>query len=78
MTLDELEQALDGGNLWVQATATRYWKVRRNGVTKRWKRDLYRYSIPCKAGFRDTFSLTNETVDRHSLIVSETDPNVKG
>lgn len=52
----EAERLLDRGQL--QALAERGWcDLRRNGTTKRWKRNYGRASIPVKMGFRNAFRL---------------------
>lgn len=56
-TFAECETALDSGRLYVQAGLGKYYPTRRNGVTKRWKRDATRYRIPIKFGFRGTFAI---------------------
>jgi hypothetical protein len=50
----ECETALDTGKLYAAAGSNRYWLARRNGATKRWKRDATRFRIPIKYGFRGT------------------------
>jgi hypothetical protein len=62
MTLQEIEHALDNGQLFVklytpaalcgQGHASKAWQCRRNGATKRWKRDPARFRIPIKFGLR--------------------------
>lgn len=60
MTLDECEAALDAGTLQVQWRNGKWYAVRRNGATKRWKRDASRFRIPCKTGFRDCFVIASD------------------
>lgn len=50
MTLTQLETALDEGRLQVLMASGNWWRVRRNGATKLWKRDAARFRIPYKAG----------------------------
>jgi len=62
----------------------RYWRVRCNGATKTWKRDLFRYRIPVKAGLKHHGYITNETqifpadfaARGAAFVCSETDPNL--
>ena len=53
----------------------RYWKLRRNGATKTWKRDSNRFRIPVKAGLRSHTYLTQDTDFTTDFIVSKKDPN---
>lgn len=75
-----IEQAIDDHHLWVRVSTGRYWRCRRNGVTKRWKRDANRFRIPFKAGMF-VFGEVTETTDIGSVsaltmfIISELDPN---
>jgi hypothetical protein len=51
---EQLENALDKGVLeaCVNRTQDRWWKVRRNGATRTWKRSPERFYIPVKAGLK--------------------------
>jgi hypothetical protein len=51
------EAALDLGKLQVLGHRGRWYDCRRNGQTKRWKRNPHRASIPVKVGFREAFRL---------------------
>lgn len=52
----EAERALDNHTL--QALGHRGWyDVRRNGATKRWKRNPHRAELPVKVGLREAFRL---------------------
>lgn len=53
LSLDEVEAALDSHRLEVQATNGHWYTIRRNGATRRWKRDPERYRIPFKWGFQN-------------------------
>jgi hypothetical protein len=77
---------LDAGHIWARITMGggshrhRYWKLRRNGATKLWKRDLFRYRIPVKAGMYVYAEITNETEigtfdSSAAFIYSSADPN---
>lgn len=37
-SLAEIEDALDMGSLWIQVAGARYWRARRNGATRTWRR----------------------------------------
>lgn len=71
---------LDAGCLWVRLNNGRYWRLRRNGATKLWKRDAFRYRIPVKAGMYLFTEITNHTEvgtfdSDAAFIASSTDPN---
>lgn len=53
-----VEEFLDQGLLYVGMNNGRWWQLRRNGVTKRWKRDKDRISIPVKAGLKTCVRIT--------------------
>jgi hypothetical protein len=52
---------IDAGSIWLRTNTGRYWRVRRNGATKLWKRNIFRYLIPVKAGLNVYAKITNET-----------------
>jgi hypothetical protein len=52
MTLQQIETALDSGQLWAKMGNGRTWCARRNGQTKTWKTRPGEFQIPVKAGFR--------------------------
>jgi len=79
-----VRDAIKHGCVWIRvsgrASAPRYWRVRANGATKLWKRDLFRYRIPVKAGMNVYNEITNETEigtfdSTAAFLYSETDPN---
>jgi hypothetical protein len=77
---EQVGYALQHGCLWVKMSNGRYWRLRRNGKTQTWKRDLFRYRIPVKAGLYAFTEITNKTEigtfdSKHDIICSETDPN---
>lgn len=47
---DNVDALLDAGRIETRVAKARWWKIRRNGVTKRWKTDASRIEIPWKAG----------------------------
>ena len=57
-----IEHLLSAGQLFVRMTSGNYWRLRRNGATKRWKRDPMRYRIPLKAGLKVYTEITNTTL----------------
>lgn len=52
MTRQEIEAALDRGLVETEMSNGRWWKLRRNGVTKLWKIRPNDFRIPVKAGLR--------------------------
>ena len=50
LTPDNVDELLDGGRLEVAMAYGRWWRLRRNGATRRWKRDPRRVRVPVKAG----------------------------
>lgn len=75
-----VEIALDEDNLWALMQNGRYWKLRRNGQTKLWKRSPERFSIPVKAGLK-SYGRIEETDSVTPLggggdfVISRDDPN---
>lgn len=89
LTLAEIESALKTGQLWLMMgcspsnTVTHYWALRRNGMTKRWKRDVTRWEIPVKGGLRECVTITNglalmrvgvESWEAHPIVCSPVNP----
>lgn len=76
-----IEHALQHGCLWVKMSSGRYWRLRRNGCTKRWKRDLQRFRIPVKAGLKAYAAITNETdigeYDSHKDFIFALDDDIR-
>jgi hypothetical protein len=50
ITRDNIDQLLNSGRIEAAMTTGKWWKIRRNGATKRWKKDPSRIRIPFKAG----------------------------
>lgn len=50
--LCDIEKALDSGHLFVALNNGNYRQARRNGATRRWKRDPARFYVPIKYGFK--------------------------
>lgn len=59
MTIQELEKLLDSRSLEIQMSNGNWWAIRRNGATKRWKREPSRFQIPIKAGLHSYGYLDN-------------------
>jgi len=65
LTSYEIDRALDNRQLWVRL-GSKYFLARRNGMTKRWKRDPLRFRIPFKYRFNDC-----HWIDETTLILFE-------
>lgn len=52
ITRANVDELLDKGLIEVHMTHGRWWRARRNGRTKRWKRDTTRIRIPIKFGLK--------------------------
>lgn len=52
VTRENVEHLLDSGLLYVAMANDRWWQARRNGKTRRWKKDPTRIEIPFKCGFK--------------------------
>jgi hypothetical protein len=59
---EQIERHLDAGELEVEMSNGRWWTIRRNGMTKTWKRDPKRYEIPVKAGLKSYGTITPGTL----------------
>jgi hypothetical protein len=64
MTRQELETALDSGRLEINGcyNGSGWYRARRNGKTRTWKRDAERFEVPIKWAFKNY-----GTIDRHNL-----------
>lgn len=45
-----IDSLLDNGSLFVQMRTGRWWRIRRNGATKTWKKDAMRIRVPFMHG----------------------------
>lgn len=50
ITRDNIDALLDAGSIECAMRSGKWWTIRRNGATKRWKRDANRIRIPFKMG----------------------------
>lgn len=76
----QVRYEIEHGFIWARMHNGRYWRVRCNGRTQTWKRDLFRYRIPVKAGLKACGEITNETEigsfdSAADFICSSADPN---
>lgn len=52
ITRENIDELLDKGMIEVHMNSGKWWAVRRNGKTQRWKTDPQRIRIPFKYGFK--------------------------
>ena len=52
ITRHNVDELLDSGRLEIAMKSGRWWRLRRNGATRRWKTDPERVRVPVKAGLR--------------------------
>lgn len=57
ITRDNIDALLDAGRIQVAMSGHRWWSIRRNGATKRWKRDPMRIRVPFRYGFKGQASI---------------------
>lgn len=59
-TLEEIEAELDDGRVFALMHNGNYWRVRRNGATRRWITRPGHFRIQVKAGLRSYAEITHE------------------
>ena len=62
LTLHDIETALDAGSLWAAMRDGAYWRLRRNGKTRRWKTRPLEWAIPVKARLKSYTTLTQDSL----------------
>lgn len=58
ITRHNVDQMLDAGQIEVAMRNGKWWKIRRNGKTQKWKKDPDRIRIPFKAGMYSYGAIT--------------------
>ena len=58
ITKDNIDALLDAGKICAGMRNGAWWRIRRNGATKRWKKDATRIYVPFKAGLKSYGALT--------------------
>lgn len=58
ITRHNIDQLIDAGQIEVAMQSGKWWKIRRNGRTKRWVNDPVRIKIPFKMGMYAFGSIT--------------------
>jgi len=59
MTRQEYDEALDKHRLYLVMPNGKCYLMRRNGMTRTWKREPERFEIPCKYSFRGYYTIDN-------------------
>jgi hypothetical protein len=66
MTLNQIETALDAGRLEIAGGMPNKWyRCRRNGRTRKWKRSPDRWEIPIKYAFHGYATITPQTAQHY-------------
>lgn len=63
VTRNNIDRLLDAGVLECAINSGRWWPIRRNGSTKRWKRDTMRLYLPIKYGMYGYNAITELDFD---------------
>ena len=50
ITRENIDSLLNSGKIEIAMKNGNWWRIRRNGATKHWKRDALRICVPFKAG----------------------------
>ena len=58
ITRETIDQLLDQGQIEIAMASGKWWRIRRNGATRRWKRDASRIHVPIKYGFKFCGAIT--------------------
>ena len=74
MTRQQVEIALDNGQLYCRMANGNFWLCRRNGKTQTWKRRPDDFRIPIKIGFRVYGNITPHSLSSEELVISEVRP----
>lgn len=67
LSLAEIERHLDVGNIEASMNNKRWWRVRRNGATKRWVTRPKEFRIPVKAGLRSCAYICHHNLQHYRL-----------
>lgn len=70
-TREQIEAALDSGNLQTLMTHGKWWVLRRNGQTKTWKTRPHDFHIPVKYGLRGYGTVDSMNKDGDHLRIIE-------
>lgn len=58
ITKANIDELLDAHQICAAMKNGAWWRLRRNGATKRWKRDTNRIYVPVKAGLKSYYAIT--------------------
>lgn len=70
MTREQIENALDSGRLLIHTYSGKWYKTRRNGRTRTWKRSPQKFCIPIKFAFNACVTI-DETYPTALLKITE-------
>jgi hypothetical protein len=70
ITRDNIDSLVDGGKVQVAMRNGNWWTIRRNGATKRWKRDATRINLPYKAGMYVYGAITDSDFNRDTGVMT--------
>lgn len=70
ITRANVDELLDARRIEVRMNHGRWWAIRRNGATRKWKRDPARIYIPFKVGFKGYGTITELDFDEHGNLAS--------
>jgi hypothetical protein len=76
--LGPVEAALDKGELYIKMASGRWWRMRRNGQTKRWVTRPDHWAIPVKYGLKQCATLLHSwQLGYHYDFKENTDPKLR-
>lgn len=58
ITRENIDKLLDARRIEAAMRDGKWWRIRRNGATKRFKRDPMRIRVPVKAGMKSYYTIT--------------------
>jgi hypothetical protein len=65
ITRENIDSLLNSGKIEIAMRNGNWWRIRRNGATKHWKRDALRIYVPFKAGLSSYGNLTERDFDHN-------------
>jgi hypothetical protein len=68
VTRETIDAMLDAGKIETAMRNGKWWRIRRNGATKHWKRDANRICIPYKAEMNVFGQITESDFDAYGVL----------
>ncbi|MCX6783338.1 MAG: hypothetical protein NTZ20_05140 [Candidatus Levybacteria bacterium] len=65
ITRENIDSLLNSGKIEIAMGGGKWWRIRRNGATKHWKRDATRIYVPFKMGLKEWGNLTEWDFDNN-------------